>query len=123
MHMRKFTKNPNAAMQALFPLSLPVADASVTECKQWAEGIFFLTLDQVRIITQPKPVLDGMVSVPWHTERTKELASALARARVLEGVEKNAVYQEFELPALSEKVNDWLREKGLAEFALTPPKG
>src|SRR5580704_16954212 len=44
MHMRKFTKNPNAAMQALFPLSLPVADAVVTECKQWDEGIFSLTL-------------------------------------------------------------------------------
>ena len=60
-----------------------------------------------------------MISVPWHTERTLELASALARARVLEGMEKNAVYQEFELPALSQEVNGWLREKGLAEFALT----
>jgi hypothetical protein len=80
-------------------------------------------LNQVRIITQPKPVLHGMVSVPSHSERTKELAGAIARARVLEGVEKNAVYQDFQLLALSTKLNGWLREKGLAELALTPPKG
>jgi hypothetical protein len=35
----------------------------------------------------------------------------------------NRALQEFELPALSQKVNNWLRGKGLAEFALTPPKG
>jgi hypothetical protein len=122
-HMRIFTKNPDAGMRALFPLSLPVAEATVTDCKRWTEESYALTLDQVRIVTRPKPALEGMISVPWHTERTKELASALARARVLEGVEKNAVYQEFQLLPLSMKINDWLRANGLAEFALTPPRG
>src|ERR1700723_2014228 len=122
-HFKKYTPRPDEAIQALFPVSRPVADAVVLDCKPWTEKMFALTLDQVRIITQPKPVLDGMISVPWQTrdtDRTKELASALARARVLEGVEKNAVYQEFELLPLSMKINDWLRANGLAEFALTP---
>jgi hypothetical protein len=64
--------------------------------------------------------------VPWKTndvQRTRELASALSRARVLEGVEKNAVYQEFELMALRSKINTWLKGQGLEKFALTPPKG
>ena len=56
---------------------------------------FALSLRQVRIITRPKPVLVGMQTVIWETAHTKELADALSRARVLEGVEKNAVYQEF----------------------------
>lgn len=113
------------AIQALFPVSRPVADAVVLDCKPWTEKWFALTLDQVRIITQPKPVLDGMLSVPWQTrdtDRTKELASALARARVLEGVEKNAVYQEFELMALRSKINTWLKGQGLEQFALTSPR-
>ena len=79
------------------------------------------TLDQVRIITRPKPVLHGMLSVPWHTDRTKELASALARARMLEGVEKNTVYQEFQLLALSMKINGWLKGAELGNFQLTAP--
>jgi hypothetical protein len=111
------------AIQALFPVSRPVADAVVLDCKPWTEKWFALTLDQVRIITQPKPVLDGMLSVPWQTrdtDRTKELASA--RARVLEGVEKNAVYQEFELMALRSKINTWLKGLGLEQFALTSPR-
>ena len=122
-HFRKYTLKPDEAIQALFPVSCPVADAVVLDGKPWTEKWSALTLDQVRIITQPKPVLDGMVSVPWHTERTKELASALARARMLEGVEKNAVYQEFELMALRSKINTWLKGQGLEQFALTPPKG
>lgn len=121
-HFRKYTLKPDEAIQALFPVSRPVANAVVLDCKPWTEKWFALTLDQVRIITQPKPVLDGMISVPWHTERTKELASALARARVLEGVEKNAVYQEFELMALRSKINTWLKGQGLEQFALTPPR-
>ena len=122
MHMQIFTKNPDEAVRALFPFSLPVADAVVTDCKRWTEKSYALSLDQVRLITRPKPVLDGMLSVPWHTERTKELASALARARVLEGVEKNAVYQEFQLLALSMKINGWLKGQGLEKFALTSPR-
>jgi hypothetical protein len=68
------------------------------------------------------PVLDGMIRVPWRTrdtDRTKELASALARARVLEGVEKVAVYKEFELMALRSKINTWLKGRGLEKFVLT----
>jgi hypothetical protein len=124
MHMRIFTKNPDEAVRALFPFSLPVAEAVVTDCKRWTEKSYALTLDQVRIITKPKPALEGMLSVPWHTrdtDRTKELASALARARVLEGVEKNAVYQEFQLLALSMKSNGWMRGAGLGDFQLTAP--
>jgi hypothetical protein len=127
-HFRNYTRNPNAALQALFPFGVPVADAVVRDCKQWTDDPtikdkFALSLTQVRIITQPKPVLKGLQSITWPTERTKELASALSRARVLEGVEKNSVYQEFELMALRNKINDWLRANGLAEFALTPPRG
>jgi hypothetical protein len=110
------------AVRALFPFSLPAAEAVVTDCKRWTEKSYALTLDQVRIITQPKPVLDGMISVPWRTrdtDRTKELASALARARVLEGVEKNAVYQEFQLLALSMKINGWMRGAGVGDYQFT----
>jgi hypothetical protein len=63
VHMRKFTKTLEDALRALFPLRLPVAEATVTECKQWAEEMFSLTLDQMRIITRPKPALNGMLSV------------------------------------------------------------
>jgi hypothetical protein len=119
-HFTKYTGKPDDAIQALFPLARPVAEAVVTDCIQRTEKVFALTLDQVRIITQPKPVLNGMISVPWHAERTKELASALARARVLEGEEKNAVYQEFELMALRSKINTWLKSRGQEEFVLTP---
>jgi hypothetical protein len=45
---------------------------------------------------------------------------ALARARVIEGRENNAVYEEFELLALRSKVNGWLRRQGLQRFVLTP---
>jgi hypothetical protein len=40
----------------------------------------------------------------------------------LEGMEKNAVGEEFGLIALRQKINVWLKSEGLAEFALTPPK-
>jgi hypothetical protein len=59
--------------------------------------------------------------VPWKTEETKELASALARARVLEGREKDQVYEEFGLLALRQKINGWLKSEGLGQFALTSP--
>jgi hypothetical protein len=38
---------------------------------------------------------------------------------VLEGREKDAIYQEFELLALRNKINVWLKGRGLAHFALT----
>lgn len=125
-HFKKYTPKPDDAIQALFPVSRPVAEAVVIDCKQRAEKVFALTLDQVRIITRPKPVLNGFEWVPWKTkdvQRTRELASALSRVRVLEGMEKDAVYKEFELMALRLKINTWLKGRGLEKFALTPPKG
>jgi hypothetical protein len=127
-HFRNCSRNPNATLQALFPLQSPVADAVVQDCKQWTDDPtikerFALRLTQVRIVTQPKPAFNGMLSVPWKTEKTKELASALARARVLEGTEKNLVYEEFAWLALRNKINLWLKREGLEKFALTPPKG
>jgi hypothetical protein len=57
--------------------------------------------------------------VPWIAkERTRELPSALSRTRVLEGREKDAVYQEFELLALRSKIHTRLKGHGLG-FALT----
>jgi hypothetical protein len=70
---------------------------------------------------RPKPAFLGMPPVPWKTAQTKELAAALARARVLEGREKDAVYQEFGLLALRSIVNGWLKGQGLQHFALTSP--
>jgi hypothetical protein len=58
-HFRKYTLKPDDAIQALFPVARPVAEAAVTDCEQRAEKMFALTLDQVRIITRPKPVLEG----------------------------------------------------------------
>ena len=62
--------------------------------------------------------------VLWNAPRgkpaqTKELADALARARMLEGREKDALYQEFELMALRSKINTWLKSEGLGQFVLT----
>jgi hypothetical protein len=91
----------------------------VEDCQPWTEDTFALSLTQVRIVTQPKPAFNGLLSVPWKTEETKELASALARARVLEGREKDAVYHEFELMALRSKINGWLKSEGLGHFQLT----
>jgi hypothetical protein len=95
-HFRKYGRQRDEAVQALFPLSHPVADAIVEDCKPWTEGTYALSLTQVRIMTQPKPAFNGMLSVPWKTKETKELASALARVRVLEGREKDQVYEEFQ---------------------------
>jgi hypothetical protein len=38
---------------------------------------------------RPKPAFLGMLPVPWKTAQTKELAAVLARARMLEGREKD----------------------------------
>jgi hypothetical protein len=54
-HFKKYTLKPDEAIQALFPVSRPVADAVVLDCKPWGEKMYALTLDRVRIITQPKP--------------------------------------------------------------------
>jgi hypothetical protein len=121
-HFRKYTLKPDEAISALFPLSRPVADAAVDDCKQWTDDSFAISLAQVRIVTRPKPAFNGMIPVPWKTEQTKELASALGRARVLEGREKDALYQEFELLALRSKINVWLKSKRLGQFALTSPR-
>jgi hypothetical protein len=40
---------------------------------------------------------------------------------VLEGVEKNAAYQEFDLLALRSKINHWMRGARLGDFQLTAP--
>jgi hypothetical protein len=106
-------------LQALFPLSRPVADATVEYCEQRTDDPalrekFALRLGQVRMVTQPKPVFDGQLWVPWITKEwitkewidkghTRELVDALRRARVLEGREKDAVYEEFALLALRQK--------------------
>jgi hypothetical protein len=106
-------------LQALFPLSRPVADATVEYCEQRTDDPallekFALRLGQVRIVTQPKPVFDGQLWVPWNAKEwitkewidkghTRELVDALNRARVLEGREKDAVYEEFALLALRQK--------------------
>jgi hypothetical protein len=106
-------------LQALFPLSPPVADATVEYCEQRTDDPalrekFALRLGQVRMVTQPKPVFDGQLWVPWITKEwitkewidkghTRELVDALRRARVLEGREKDAVYEEFALLALRQK--------------------
>jgi hypothetical protein len=121
MHFRKYARHPEEVMQALFPVARPVAEAVVQDCKRWSETHFALSLKQVRIITRPKPVLKGLQAIIWETAQTKELAEALSRARVLEGAEKNAVYQEFELLALRSKLNTWLRGEGLGDFQLTAP--
>jgi hypothetical protein len=131
-HFRKYTTNPDAALQALFPLSRPVAEATVEYCEQWTDDPairekFALRLGQVRIITIPKPVFNGDIHVPWNAnkridkERMRELLSALSRTRVLEGREKDAVYQEFELLALRSKIHTWNKTHGM-EFALTSPR-
>jgi len=130
-HFRKYTTNPDAALQALFPIQSPVAEATVEYCEQWTDDPaiqekFALRLGQVRIVTQPKPVFDGEIWVPWDAkvhrpERMRELLSALSRTRVLEGREKDAVYQEFELLALRSKIHTWNKTHGLG-FALTSPR-
>jgi len=121
-HMSNYTEKPKEALQALFPCSLPVANAVVEDCKQWTDDSYAISLGQVRIVTWPKPAFNGMLGVPWKTSLTTELASALARSRVLEGQEKDGVYKEFELLALRNKINDWLKSEKLAHFALTPSR-
>jgi hypothetical protein len=37
---------------------------------------------------------------------------------MLEGREKDALYQEFELMALRSKINTWLKSEGLGQFVL-----
>jgi hypothetical protein len=126
-HFQKYGKADDI-LKALFPFGSPVAEAVVTECTQWTDDEeikykFALKLDQVRMMTRPKPVLKGMEKVPWKTrdsDRTKELASALARSRVLEGEEKNAVYREFGLIALRSKLTTFLEGRKQDEFVLTP---
>jgi hypothetical protein len=57
-HFRKYGRQRDEAVQAvqaLFPLSHPVADAIVEDCKPLTEGTYALSLTQVRIMTQPKP--------------------------------------------------------------------
>jgi hypothetical protein len=100
----------------------------VQDCKPWSviqgKQYYALSLRQVRIITRPKPVLSGMEQVIWKTrdtDRTKELAEALSRARVSEGREKDEVYQEFELLALRSKLNTWLKGHEFEDFKLTAP--
>jgi hypothetical protein len=123
MHFRKYARHHEEAIQALFPIARPVAEAVVQDCKPWSEingkQYYALRLTQVRIITRPKPAFNGMQSILFKTAHTRELAVALSGARVLEGPEKDAVYQEFELLALRSKLNTWLKSKGLGAFALT----
>jgi hypothetical protein len=59
---------------------------------------FAIKLTDARIITQPKPALQGVVNIPWYSgwmereysgQTLRELASALSQARKLEGAEKH----------------------------------
>ena len=124
MHFRKYAQRHEEAIQALFPIARPVAEAVVDDCKPCGEirgkEYYALSLTQVRIITLPKPAFDGVQSIFFKTAHTRELAVALSAARVLEGRQKDAIYQEFELMALRSKVNGWLRRQGLQRFVLTP---
>jgi hypothetical protein len=126
-HFEQFTSEPEQAMQALFPLSVPVAQVTIASCTPVGElntedrafgGInsddYAIKMIDARIVTQPKPALRGVVNVPWYkgwaeeqhsTQTLRELASALGRARKLEGVEKNEVYRAFKLPQLAEKIS------------------
>jgi hypothetical protein len=123
-HFTRYTSEPLKALDALFPVSVPVADAEVADCVQRGEADFVITLKDVRIITQPKPVLKGAVNVPWKLkdgERGNNLALAVEafdRARPLEGKEKDDVYRELGLPRLRDKINDWLKVNGLADFTM-----
>ena len=125
-HFEQFTSSPEQAMLALFPLSVPVAQVTIASCVPVSElshedrkygGInsddYGIKLTDSRIVTQPKPALRGVVNVPWykgwaeqqHSAQTlSALASALGRARKLEGMEKNEVYRAFKLPALADKI-------------------
>src|ERR1700733_9567492 len=63
-HFGSYAHNRNKALQALFPLQSPVADATVEHCEQWTDDPaikekFALSLGQVRIVTQPKPAFEG----------------------------------------------------------------
>lgn len=126
-HFEQFTSSPEQAMQALFPLSVPVAQVTIASCTAVSElstedrrfgGInsddWGIRLTDARIVTQPKPALRGVVNVPWyrgwaeqqHSAQTlKELADALSRARKLGGAEKHEVYRAFLLPQLAEKIS------------------
>jgi hypothetical protein len=125
-HFEQLSSEPEKAVQALFPCSVPVAQVTIASCVSVSElsredrkygGInaddYGIKLIDSRIVTQPKPTLRGVVNVPWykgwaekqHTTQTLgELAAALSRARKLEGAEKNEVYRAFKLPALADKI-------------------
>jgi hypothetical protein len=112
-HFSKLTNKPEQAIEALFPLGRPVAEASVaeasvTDCTPRGNA-FAITLDQVTIVERPKPPLRDIDRVPWKLQPTKELAQALSRARVLQGPEKDDVYRAFGLLALHDRINSWLR--------------
>jgi hypothetical protein len=125
-HFEQLSSEPERAMLALVPLSVPVAQVTIASCTPVSElstedrrfgGInsddWGIRLTDARIVTQPKPALRGVVNVPWYSgwmeqqhsaETLTALASALSRARKLEGVEKNEIYAAFKLPQLAEKI-------------------
>ena len=125
-HFEQFTSSPEEAMAALFPLSVPVAQVTIASCSPVNElshderkygGInasdFGIKLTDARIVTMPKPALRGVVRIPWKSnavdahnsaQTLTALASALSRARKLEGAEKNDVYRAFKLPMLADKI-------------------
>ena len=125
-HFESLTSSPEEAMDALFPLSVPVAQVTIASCDRVSElsreerkygGVntsdFGIRLTDARIVTQPKPALRGVVRIPWKSnavdahnsaQTLTALADALSRARKLEGVEKNEVYKAFRLPQLAEQI-------------------
>jgi len=115
-HFSRYTSDPDMALDAMFPLSVPVADAVVTDCQPSGE-YWAIKLDEIRIITRPTP-LNGLLSVPWVGRVSQELAESLKFARMLEGREKDLVYREFQLLGLRAKINVWLRDNGRADFAM-----
>jgi hypothetical protein len=82
-HFRKYGRQRDEAVQALFPLSHPVADAIVEDCKPWTEGTYALSLTQVRILTRPKTAFNGMLSVPWFRGRLRRRKNWQVRSLVL----------------------------------------
>lgn len=121
-HFAQLSENPEQAVGALFPTRVPVCDAtlldsvsvqSLTEREQRFGGQvtqdgYALRLIDARIITRPKPTLNGLLTVPWKMTaqrgNLRELAAALTRARQLAGSEKDKIFSRrmlmaFEVPA------------------------
>jgi len=123
-HFADLSRDPERLIDALFPLSKPVAEVTITGCVPvhslpYQERMFgglhedgwALRLADARIITKPKPVLRGLQSIPWRQPVTRKLADALARAWVLAGEEKDKIFREFGLLQLAAKIDRAILEE------------